>query len=237
MPNHITNIIKASPAVLAALKGPESLVDFNSIIPMPEGLQSSNTEVSNNRVAQILAQRSTWPDLAAFQTWPEFLAALKPDQLAMIKRETFRYFTPEDMAEICQTVKTIHTTGFSSWYDWSCANWGTKWNAYSVQEIPGGVQFDTAWSMPEPVISALAARFPDERIEIKYADEDIGSNYGWVIYDGQNGPEEMEIPDGYDFALTVKGSSREYYRANPDTGKWEYYDADEADENQEGLVA
>lgn len=40
------------------------------------------------------------------------------------------------------------------------------------------ISFDTAWCIPEPVYHAMAARFPHLDIEIKYADEDWGSNCG-----------------------------------------------------------
>lgn len=69
------------------------------------------------------------------------------------------------------------------WYEWCPKNWGTKWNAYdhSVEPQPDDlceVRFDTAWAHPYPVIEALSAKFPDEIIEVKYADEDFGSNCG-----------------------------------------------------------
>lgn len=42
--------------------------------------------------------------------------------------------------------------------------------------------FDTAWSTPEPVISALSRRFPSLVIKVRFADEDIGSNCGEYHY-------------------------------------------------------
>jgi len=47
-----------------------------------------------------------------------------------------------------------------NWYDWSVDNWGTKWDACSMdyEEYDGIVtfSFDTAWSPPLPVYEALA---------------------------------------------------------------------------------
>lgn len=54
--------------------------------------------------------------------------------------------------------------GAAGWSDWSIANWGTKWNAYSVSD-PSTTDrtlrysFDTAWNTPEPVLQALSNRF------------------------------------------------------------------------------
>lgn len=40
------------------------------------------------------------------------------------------------------------------------------------------ISFDTAWCIPEQIYHAMATRFPHLDIEIKYADEDWGSNCG-----------------------------------------------------------
>jgi hypothetical protein len=54
--------------------------------------------------------------------------------------------------------------------------WGTKWNAHDVtveiQPDGGGarVQFSTAWSPPEPIIMALADRFPSLEFDFVYLD-------------------------------------------------------------------
>ena len=52
------------------------------------------------------------------------------------------------------------------WYDWRLANWDTKWDAYDVvvtDDDPDQfeVTFDTAWSPPEAVCSALREQYPD----------------------------------------------------------------------------
>jgi hypothetical protein len=86
----------------------------------------------------------------------------------------------------------IKSYGYDNWYSWRCDNWGTKWNAYEVyweDEIHPvgstyitGVQFDTAWSTPAPIIEALAKAYPDVTIRVCYADEDIGSNFGEYMF-------------------------------------------------------
>ena len=56
----------------------------------------------------------------------------------------------------------IAKTGFADWYDWSIANWGTKWNAYDHQRLTdSAIYFETAWSAPTPVLEAMAAKFPE----------------------------------------------------------------------------
>lgn len=62
-----------------------------------------------------------------------------------------------------------------NWYTWNVENWGTKWNAKRGQTgtMPDGrmfIEFDTAWSVPYPIIAALANRFRAE-FEHWYIDE------------------------------------------------------------------
>lgn len=40
------------------------------------------------------------------------------------------------------------------------------------------VEFETAWSYPEPVINEMSKRFPNIFFDIEWADEDIGMNCG-----------------------------------------------------------
>ena len=52
------------------------------------------------------------------------------------------------------------------WYDWRLQNWDTKWDAYDVVVIDDDpdqleVEFNTAWSPPEAVCSALREQYPD----------------------------------------------------------------------------
>lgn len=51
-----------------------------------------------------------------------------------------------------------------NWNSWNRMNWGTKWNAYCTKiGIEKGftffIQFETAWSVPYPVIVSFAKKF------------------------------------------------------------------------------
>ena len=60
-------------------------------------------------------------------------------------------------------VGNVDLYGEKDWYDWSCANWGTKWNARedaSWSEDPDDpyVDFETAWAPPFGVVGELSRR-------------------------------------------------------------------------------
>ena len=73
--------------------------------------------------------------------------------------------------------------GKNNWYDWSWANWGTKWNTFEVLHMESGdYWFDTAWSPCKEVIAKLATLFPQATIRYWYYDE--GHFYGMSLYEG-----------------------------------------------------
>ena len=64
-----------------------------------------------------------------------------------------------------------HEPGVICWYEWNIANWGTKWGAYSHQDvvIAGNEEqvqvrliFDTAWTQPTPIFEAIEKRWEVE---------------------------------------------------------------------------
>jgi hypothetical protein len=75
-----------------------------------------------------------------------------------------------------------------NWLNWNTENWGTKWNAYSgsvgIEDGMAFILFDTAWSIPYPVISAFCNKFKIP-FEHRYFEE--GHNY-WGIekWDGES---------------------------------------------------
>ena len=124
----------------------------------------------------------------------------------------------------------------NNWYDWSIANWGTKWNAYDCEFGGNGVEFSTAWSMPEPIFVKLSEMFPEIEITVEYADEDTGNNVGiMVLLNGGivSWDELSGTKAGYDLALEISyGMSfddyiNEYYSGYEEDSKSlrEYYES------------
>jgi len=102
-----------------------------------------------------------------------------------------------------------------NWYNWNIENWGTKWSASDVYITDGVVEFETAWSPPEPVIRALGERFPDITFIHDYIEQGIGFA-GRKIY---NFPDTEEKRDRF-ATLTCGGDrhSDEWYGMSGDDG-------------------
>ena len=66
----------------------------------------------------------------------------------------------------------INKYGVDNWYDWSCANWGTKWNSgeskvIQVSDNSIEYQFDTAWDCPRGIADVIKDFLP-KGVEIDY---------------------------------------------------------------------
>jgi len=216
MPNHVRNrlTIIAAPErvqeILERIKYDEhgiGRIDFNKIIPMPASLNVDVGSYSHHAL-QFYARYVG----ADAQTREELIAEFEADQKLI------------DFGALLWDNKQKH--GATDWYTWSLVNWGTKWNSYGYDDTMehdgrNVIEFETAWSCPEPVIIALSQMYPDARFRHLWADEDTGSNVGEITYvDG----EEVE----YDVPIA---QSKEAYELAEDA--WginlaDYYDYDES---------
>jgi len=74
-------------------------------------------------------------------------------------------------------------TGYDSWYEWSLAHWGTKWNTSNFAELFRDSErldcfFSTAWSYPAPLLNALALQYPSLTIQVFAIEE--GNDWAYV---------------------------------------------------------
>lgn len=102
-------------------------------------------------------------------------------------------------------VSEVEGRPWFNWYEWHVKYWGTKWNAYDGYTIIKPHQlifvFSTAWSAPFSIYEQLTKLGYD--FEVRYADEDIGSNCGLITWDSKENrldhypEEELSHPDKF----------------------------------------
>jgi hypothetical protein len=101
------------------------------------------------------------------------------------------------------------------WYDWSCNNWGTKWNAYDIyKSSEDTILFDTAWAGVPNLMNELSKQHPNVELHYKYADEDTGHNVDEHII--KNGSDlcsdiQSESKEAYEIYIELKGKSNCLY--------------------------
>lgn len=207
MPNHVTHrvIVKGDPEQVALFistcikpdDNGEPFFDFNTLIQMPEDIANSDSSSVVNDGFIVMGVTppnrglfSYNPSVETMLQYPWVIEAGVTDEeglkALLLKRSP-------DCVEVAKKALHNHATyGHSNWYDWSIANWGTKWNSYSFHPIVENptneheFMFDTAWSTPEPIWDALAEKFPTLFFDI------VGFDEGWnfavkgTIEDGEN---------------------------------------------------
>lgn len=169
MPNHVTNEVvflggaDRIKELMERCKGLASPFSFQSFCPMPDELQGTSSP------AKIV-------DSKGLREWKEKVAS---GTLSEWEKD-YRPITQKESDEL------IKKYGANNWYDWHIQNWGTKWDCYSHRgESDSSIIFETAWSTPIRALLKLSELYPDITIEVKYADEDFGSNVGtYTLQDG-----------------------------------------------------
>jgi hypothetical protein len=104
-------------------------------------------------------------------------------------------YKPEGYNEWSMEERMAYSMKFSSdgWYDWNVREWGTKWDACDVDchtsdETSLGYSFNTAWSIPEPVFTAMVQKFPELDFDFESEEEQ-----GWgASFTSSDGDEEGE---------------------------------------------
>lgn len=220
MPNHVENHIEFSgdtrqiKAMLELIKNDEygiGTIDFNKIIPMPESL---HIEAGSRSDRGLKAYR----DFIEVYTFgrPAEDAEKALENIPVDSENAFLSQRTDIVKEEWELGKTawqnIRQYGAPTWYEWSVANWGTKWNAYGYDKYTDysgckELTFETAWSAPHPIIKKLSELFSNISFKHQWADEDIGMNCGERSYLGGE-ITDWFIPEGTqatEFALEILG--------------------------------
>lgn len=251
MPNHVTNILRVSGdpekvrSMFEAIKNDEiglGSFDFNKLIPKPEALDiewGSRSERAMKLYKAFMEESTTLATVNVMSPLPDDVYAKQVGELTA-KYEKLTQNDPGLLSLGEQCYNNIRDYGHPSWYDWSLANWGTKWNCYGYddntpKEFDGEhIEFQTAWASPEPIIAALAEKYPDLSFELKWADENFGYNVGHREF--ENGEEIFSHvpPGGSKEALELAAEIHDVdlsemgYLKSESTGEYEYHNPDES---------
>lgn len=239
MPNHITNELIAPKHIIDFLKSDESELDFNTIVPKPEIMNGEPhlrvtqwAEIAMGIINLKTLSLSTPDPLAAFERQDYGAASLRLKQANAIRAMTEGPFpidwVEKDFESLIACMRALKEYGHVSWYEWCNAEWGTKWNAYDIERRSDTViKFETAWSMPAKWFLKLVETFPNERISIRWADEDFGSNVGALTVEADGsvvgGPIENNSVEAHRVAMELNYGNviPEHMKQEPD-GRYSY---------------
>ena len=201
-----------------------NLFDFNKVVPMPEELNIESGSSGDWGMRYLLLNAKSkflWSD---------------DDRSFMERMEKQKEENPDrfnnDVELGKKYLNNISKYGHTTWYEWHCSNWGTKWNACEVEWVNDNqVEFETAWSFCFPIVEKLSQLFPDVAIEFSYADEDCSSNTGTgTIKDGEE--IDCEYPEtgdnrAYEIYLSLHPEYEDELVYDPDLDTYKWIDQDE----------
>lgn len=151
------------------VKGEDESFSFHAILPIPKELQGTQSP------ANIVTQKEY--DNIPPELWAKMIDPNNPFESIPITTKMSKIYIME--------------YGNDNWYDWSCDNWGTKWDTRHVEmqrSSPTELSyfFDTAWSPPEGIYKELVNQFPTLRFTLQWSEE--GGEFG-TIRDTDDIPE------------------------------------------------
>ena len=193
MPNDCTNIVRAPKEVLEEIFD-DGKTTFQKLIPMPKELDITEGTVTENAIAFAMSKKESEEFLQMKKLlegtkddyygdlWNKYMKKITVGKIKEIESADRRYIpdeterklgikTLEEFGNLC--LNNILKYGCATWYDWSCKNWGTKWDAIHEKGTPedGELIFLTAWSEPINVIEKLFEKYPNSKIEWEYIGE------------------------------------------------------------------
>lgn len=206
MPNWVKNIVRTSEETMTKIKEKyftDGILDFNKIIPMPKTLELTEGGITETAIFYSLTKKDE-------RERKEIIELLKNKDETLYKNywdklkhyynlgyfkdieKKARTYIPEDiekelniktLEELGDTyIKNIKDYGSTSWYDWCVENWGTKWDATRCESDQNTIIFETAWATPEPIFEKLSEEFPNEIIQVEYADECYSNDNNGKLY-------------------------------------------------------
>ena len=258
MPNWVKTIVKfegseediqkAIDSITATDKDGELGVDFNKIIPMPESLHVTSGSVTDWAISAYLSSinpnNTDVPgDKASNFVYENLLnqigsqyrimgTALKVELDESVSRCRDEIETLEDLISLGTIyVGNLIQYGCTDWYNWAISNWGTKWNASEPYIGDDYIEFQTAWSHPDPIMQKWTEMNPDVTFNVKFADEDMGVNCGgYTAKDGEVLDEYFpDIDENREDALSF---ASEVWYDDPDA--WREWESEEDSDEEQG---
>lgn len=230
---HASHIL---PVGATAMKPAHEDFDFNTLIPMPkclDGIPASGAvydaieAVTGKTVYDLVAVRNP-NNPEQHKLVAMYRESMRDSKLGLARQKMLSNLPVAELELGLKAAQAIEECGYPTWYEWAVANWGTKWGAYDyalVSVEPGRLvcRFDTAWSVPEPIFTEMARRYPDLTFVIDSFDE--GWNFAEHgegvagVYVGQDVPTNAaSYFAAYGEMPPVEAEPQELFPQNAQTG-------------------
>ena len=140
----------------------------NRVTIYGSGNDTDETRAQIAKLKQIFEDESTFGQIIPEPDWANTPLMSKDVQGLVYDRGKVGELPMQPSADNKYHAPFFQSTGRADdrWYDWRLQNWDTKWHSYDVTVTDDDpdqfeVEFNTAWSPPEAVCSALREQYPD----------------------------------------------------------------------------
>lgn len=180
----------------------ESDFDFNRVIEMPESIKSTSRGSAASLALAVciyLKERKVTEHLK--------LLHVKYGKNLSVEDYVNNLVVAEEV-DITLGEKLMYNKkkyGQTDWYDWSLANWQTKWNSISVVWKGNNCEFLTAWNPPLPIIDNMAKIYPSIDFEFCYLEPGVGLAGREVYKNANNIISEQYKADDDEYMNLMKG--------------------------------
>lgn len=126
---------------------------------------------------------------------------------------------PDNIYQGCLNNKNYERYKENNWMDWSIENWGVKWNAcnteYTENENVLHIYFNSPWYEPINIYQKLFDLYPNNKIEVKFAEEEVAYYCGKYTNIPGEEPNIELYPkyskEAYDLYIELWGETEEYH--------------------------
>ena len=170
-----TNTKEDAEILISAFRNNEDnkVFSFNSIIPRPKKLDILEGSVTVRAQKYLEEKKLAKNDKQLKELekkWREEMKDANCDEFGE-EDEDYKFGKGyEAFLKYSDAVaKNLAEYGYPTWYNWSLANWGVKWDASSPELTKRGeknliFEFSTPWAPPIPVFEFIAKKF-DQNIK------------------------------------------------------------------------
>ena len=187
MPNHVSHKFIATGSNediknLFDVFQEDSRVTFKKLIPMPDDLAIDSSSSGDAAVEILVANRFHSISNINYGHFTEKCKDVGLNNAGELREYLENHPEFEKVLHIemelgKKYLQNIVNHNARTWYEWCPRHWGTKWDAYdsAITMTEGKIcaEFQTAWSVPKPVIDEIAKRFPNVALDIKFCDEGL----------------------------------------------------------------
>ena len=173
--------------------------NFSALIPQPKSL-----DIESSRTADTIHQklfpagrlRNEFAHLAHLVENPGGITEKNTEEINQTLAEEF---SKKDCVTAFFYQHNLNHHGYKTWYQWSRANWGTKWNACHTKADTNNLEitFDTAWTAPIPYFRALAKKLAGTPVTMTCQYEGEPQTIIWQLEDFLEeppAPQDSEKP-------------------------------------------